>query len=861
MVCWQRELVTLPGKQNKNITRLMRRSALRYAFGHPWQLGLSFIGIMLGVMMLVAVDLANNSARRAFSLSVESVTGTITHQIVGGSKGVPDEVYTQLRTELGIRTSAPNLSGQVRIEGQSFTLLGLDAISEASLQRRRPGMDVQGNALGGDFFSAFSRNNGVLISQGTADNLKISSGDAVSLNVGGEITNAYITAIFQSSNAVASEGLIFADIAVAQNLLKHFGFIDSIDLILSSAEITQVNDWLPAGLTLIDAKTRNDSLQQMSEAFHVNLMAMSMLSLLVAGLLIYNTVTLSVIQRQQTLGIFRSLGVSRQQIFHLILGEAALLGLVASLLGLVLGFLLGQALVTLVSRTINDLYFTLNVTSFLLEPLSLLKGFVLGLAITLLSAALPAWHATHSPPVTLRQRAVQDKQWLGRLPALSVAGVGMILGGYLMLLPEYGSLVSGFVALTMIIFGFCFLVPGIMTLSLQLFLRTFSRFIGISGRMALRNIQSGISRTGLAVAALTVAISVTVGVGVMVGSFRDTVILWLDQSLGGDIQISSQVNQENDFPLELQEQLSSLEGVLSVNGVILKRVESEFGQVRITVSDTAAQQSYYLKSGSEQGLADFNRGQGILISEPLAYRHELKVNDKVSLYTDKGAQSFLINGIFYDYTSSLGMIGLHQSLYNQWWNDTGFSRLTITARDSGTITTDLLPAVRAVLADTVDDKQGQVLFAISNGDIRQLTLNIFDRTFAITKVLRLLAILVAFVGVLSALMALQLERLREYALLRATGMTPNQIRGQVLSQTALMGLFAGLLSLPLGLIMSDVLIDVINKRSFGWSMQHVLPHSVLYEALALAVVAAILAGLYPAWRASGITPAAALREE
>ena len=142
-----------------------------------------------------------------------------------------------------------------------------------------------------------------------------------------------------------------------------------------------------------------------------------------------------------------------------------------------------------------------------------------------------------------------------------------------------------------------------------------------------------------------------------------------------------------------------------------------------------------------------------------------------------------------------------------------------------------------------------------------MAMAVFDRTFVITDVLRFLAIVVAFAGVLSALIALQLEQVREFGVLRAIGMTPGQIRGMIVGQTGLMGLFAGILAVPLGLIMAEVLIEVINRRAFGWSMQQQLPPNVLIQALMLALSAAFIAGAYPAYRASSILPAEALRAE
>ena len=155
----------------------------------------------------------------------------------------------------------------------------------------------------------------------------------------------------------------------------------------------------------------------------------------------------------------------------------------------------------------------------------------------------------------------------------------------------------------------------------------------------------------------------------------------------------------------------------------------------------------------------------------------------------------------------------------------------------------------------------QALNVRPTGALRRASLEVFDRTFTVTQVLRLLAVGVAFIGVLSALMALQLERARELAVLRATGLTPGQVWGVVTLQTLLLGLFAGLLALPLGVALAGILVHAINRRSFGWTLQLAVAPGQLWQALALALVAAALAGLYPAWRMSRASAAHALREE
>ncbi len=841
--------MTSPGKQ-----RFLFLSAWRYARQHPWQTWLSFLGIALGVMMVVAVDLANSSARRAFALSIDAVNGNITHQIVGGSNGVPDTVFTALRTELGIRRSAPSLDATVRIAGQEFTLLGLDLVSEASLQRRRPGFSMEAREMTALGFASLASGNAVLMSANAAAALNLEEGSHFMLQTGASESEAVLAATFAGEETAATDGLVFADIATAQDLLQMSGTVDSIDLVLTSTAADRVRDWLPAGLTLIETSARNQSLEQMTSAFHVNLLAMSLLALLVAGLLIYNTVSLSVLQRQETLGVLRSLGVTRAELVRLVLGEAAVLGIAASLAGVVAGLLLGQVLVQLVTRTIDDLYFDLTVTRFLLEPLSLVKGVALSVGLTLLAAALPAYEAGLSQPVTLRQRAVRDRDWQRRLPLLALAGLALLGLGYALLVPAQGSLVGGFVALNLIIFGFCLMIPLGMYWLLQGVLALGGKRLKQTQRLSLRNIQTGIGRTGLAVAALAVSVSVTVGVGIMVGSFRDTVILWLDQTLSGDLQIT-RLDEGGGIAPELRNFVTARPEVANVITGYMLRAESSQGPVRVTAVGDDAAENLFIKEVSDENRALVTAGLGLLVSEPFAYTQNLGIGTMLTLTTGQGELSLPVLGVFYDYSTGAGMVALAEKTLLREWPTLQPGRLTLQLRD-GTDTAALTTALRRETA-----QQAGSYGIAANADIRRITLTIFDRTFAITHVLRLLALVVAFVGVLSALIALQLERMREYAMLRATGMTVREVAAMIAAQTLAMGLMAGFFALPLGLMMSDILIDVINRRSFGWSMLHTLPPNVLFEALLLALGAAFIAGLYPMRRVARVRPAEALRGE
>jgi putative ABC transport system permease protein len=251
----------------------------------------------------------------------------------------------------------------------------------------------------------------------------------------------------------------------------------------------------------------------------------------------------------------------------------------------------------------------------------------------------------------------------------------------------------------------------------------------------------------------------------------------------------------------------------------------------------------------------------VFVSEPFAWRSGLGVGDEVPLPTDRGTLPFRIAGVFQDYGSEQGVIMMSRTTWSSVMDDPGVTSLGVFLAP-GVSAEDGVTALRRAAAGAPDaTAAGAAVVIRSNAELRRTSLEVFDRTFAITAVLRALAFVVAFIGVLAALMALQLERAREFGVLRANGLTPRQLWALVTTQTGVLGLVAGLLAVPLGLVLAVVMIEVVNKRSFGWTLGIEVGGDILAQAVLLALLGALLAGLYPAWRMSKTSPALALREE
>ncbi|MEM9209645.1 MAG: ABC transporter permease [Pseudomonadota bacterium] len=416
------------------------------------------------------------------------------------------------------------------------------------------------------------------------------------------------------------------------------------------------------------------------------------------------------------------------------------------------------------------------------------------------------------------------------------------------------SLVAGLTALFLLIFGFALCIPVAVRFISGPMARLTGRLGGTPGRMAVDGIRAALSRTGVAIVALAVAVSATIGVSVMVDSFRLAVSDWLGNTLRSDLYVGV---ESGSLDPGLVEAIAGIDGVLEFSTSRRAWIETEGVRTRI-IALSMATGSY---AGTQLTDAEpevvwpaFDAGEGVVVSEPYAYRNRVGRGGSVRLRTDEGIRTLPILGVYRSYDANQGAVIIGRSAYDRFYADDKIDSMGLYLRD-GVDPESVMSAIRAA----ADGRQA--IRMSSNQALRELSLRIFDRTFVITDVLYWLAVGVAIIGILGAMLALQLEKARELAVLRALGMTPAQLGGMVTLQTSVIGFLSGLAAIPLGLVMAWVLIEVINRRAFGWSMAlHVEP-GILLNGILLATGSALLAGAYPAWKAAVSSPAAAMREE
>ncbi|HLO33365.1 MAG TPA: ABC transporter permease [Anaerolineales bacterium] len=851
--------------------------SLRTLLRHPIQFAIMILGIALGVAVMVSIDLANASAARAFDLSTSAVTGRATHAIVGSGQGVDESLYVRLRTDpqwRGKLESAPLVIAYLvspQLGEVPFTLLGIDPFAETPF---RAYLGTQGQTHLETIAPLLTTPGAILLSAPTArryglrpcaPNVLVDA-CRLTLSINGRTSYVHLTGLLDPSDDFsrrALDTLMLTDISTAQSLTGMGGKLTQIDLILpEDFDSSALSSALPVGTRLVNSVTRNSQVAEMTAAFRVNLTALSLLALLVGIFLIYNAMTFSVVQRRALFGTLRCIGYTREQVFGMVLGEAALIGTLGAGLGLGLGILLGQGAVRMVTQTINDLFFVISVRGIQIPASSLLKGGIAGFLASVFAAALPAWEAASVPPRLALSRAGLESKVGSVVGLVGSLGVFVAIAGAGILAIPTRNLTISFIGTFAVTIGLAMLTPLVTVTLMRLLNEPLGKRFGLLGRLAPRNVIRSQSRTAIAVAALMIAVAVTIGVQVMIASFRTTVTIWLEETLRGDLYVSTQGLSSTRLDTPLDPQAIALAQaqplVQSSLAVRVVTVESDRGPLELAAisPERPMNARLFLKvRGSPQQAWQMMKDGAILLSEPLANRLGIAApSGTLALLTPQGWHSFPIAGIYADYASTQGTVRMSLDIYRRLWNDdrvNGLALFLSPGADAVAVTTDLRARLTGFPNVQVNPSAA----------LRQDALEVFDRTFAITTAMQLVTTVVAFIGVLSSLLALQLEKAHEMGILRALGLTVTELRRLTLWETALLGASAGLLALPSGYILAWILIFVINQRSFGWTLQMQVDLGPFLQAFFLAVGAALLAALYPAWRLSRMQAAEALRGE
>ncbi|MDP1947376.1 MAG: FtsX-like permease family protein [Nitrospirota bacterium] len=853
----------------------------------PFRTLLSIAGVALGVLASVAIGTANVQVLRSFEQAVTTVAGPSTLEIVGSDLGLDESVISAVRMAEGVASAAPVIDEAVVVaqgtqRGQVLKVLGLDLLAEVGTRGFQLSQADTEVAL-----DRLLAPDALYLGRQVAADWNLRVGSTLEVTAGGRLVRLRVVGLIHDEAGRSSlwDRLAIMDIAAAQQLFQAIGRLDRIELVTQSGRslddvIASVRTVLPPHMVVQRPAQRTKQLENMVRAFQLNLTVLSWVGLLVGMFLIYNTMAFAVAQRRREIGIYRALGMTERRVAGLFLVEAGLLGLLGGLVGGLGGVWLARGLVSLVSRTISDLYAPVASDGSILSMdiltfVAVAKGVLLGTVVSMIGALGPSVEAGRT--VTVRALAPGDYESAHQLRAGLFGWISLVLlvlGGLCSLMGPVGGVpLFGYVS-TICLLGAlsCFAPLCIKALGMRRS-RQESKTMALGG--SLRHIAADQAarhpgRNAVTVSALMVGLSIMIGVAVMVRSFRDTVEVWVNETVMADLIVAPQSwphgkqsgQASRALPGAWRTTLSAIDGIAAVDTYRDVHVEVEGRPVSLVSRDLRlhAQRSRYLMIQGDSTVALQRAAEtgGVLLSEVLANRLGLREGNRISVTTQAGPVNVPVEGIFYDYATDGGKMVMDREWYQQRWDDgrvTVFPIYLAAGVDGERVRQSILTEISGMEGVTVPPS------VIRNHELRKEILDIFDRTFVLTYVLEAIAVLVAVLGIINTLVTAVLERRREFATLRAIGASPRQVERLVLWEAAYLGLIGAALGVVGGLLLALLLIHVINKQSFGWTIQMTAPGGLILQAVALALTAALVAGYWPARWAARQPVVEGLREE
>jgi putative ABC transport system permease protein len=860
-----------------------------HAIQRPYRAMLSIAGVALGVLASVGIGTANIQVLRSFEQGVTTVAGPATLEISGHDLGVDESAITAVRAVGGVASAAPVIEESVVVaqgepRGQALQILGLDLLAEVGTR----GFEIPQADTEVALESLLAPDALYLGRQVAADwNLRV--GSIVEVMAGGRLVRLRVAGLIhnQAARSPLWDRLAIMDIAAAQLLFQSIGRLDRIELVTTPDRplddiVASLRAVLPPHLVVQRPAQRTKQVESMVWAFQLNLSVMSWVGLLVGMFLIYNTISFAVAQRRREIGIYRALGMTEWRVASLFLVEAGLLGLLGGLVGGLGGVWLAKILVLLLSRTVSDLYapvasggLILSMDMDMLTFAAVAKGVLIGTVVSMVGALAPSVEASRT--VTVRALAPGDYESTHQLRAGLCGWISLVLlvlAGLCSLMGPVGDLpLFGYLATICLLGALSCLAPlCIQALGMRR-PRQESKTMMLGGSLRLIAADQAArhpGRNAVTVSALMVGLSIMIGVAVMVRSFRDTVEVWVDETVMADLIVAPQSwlqgkqagQASRALPGSWRSTLSAIDGIAAVDTIREVYVDVSDQPVALVSRDLRlhAQRSRYLMIHGDSSAALQRAAEtgGVLLSEVLANRLRLREGSKVSVMTPAGPAAVSVEGVFYDYATDGGKMVMDRTWYQRQWHDdrvTVFSIYLTAGADAEHVRQSIVTHAAGLDGVTVPP------LVIRNHELRQEILEIFDRSFVLTYVLEAIAVLVAILGIVNTLVTAVLERRREFATLRAIGAGTKQVERLVLWEAAYLGLIGAVLGVVGGLLLALVLIHVINKQSFGWTIQMTVPGGVILKAVGLALIAALVAGYWPARWAARQPVVEGLREE
>ena len=786
---------------------------------------LSVVAIALGVALGYAVQLINAAAVNELAQGVKTLSGDADFEVRGARGGFPEALYPEIARLPDVAVASPVVEVDAKLTGRDAPLriVGVDVFRAGYLQ---PGM-IPGTVDRLDTL----RSDALFLSPAALRSLNLAVGDTlrvqvalrdVTLRVAGELA------------AAGNQRFGLMDIAAAQAAFDRLGLLARIDVrlrpgVAQDAFEEGLRPMLPAGVKLVRPETAVAAGASLSRSYRVNLNVLALVALFTGALLVFSTQTHAVVRRRQEFALLRVLGITRGSLMLAIVAEGALVGIAGSALGLIAGFALAQLAVHSYGADLGSGFFRGVTPSLALEPAALGTFFALGALASVAGSFVPAYEAARASPAQAL-KAGDEEAMYAKLRSVTPALAVMAIGAGATVLPAVGGLpLFGYASIALLLVGTLMLMPRLSVLALSLLPLPKAA----APRLAIAQLRGAPGQASVSLSAIVASVSLTVSMVIMVASFRDSLDAWLERILPADLYVRAASSGDTAYlGPEAQATIAALPGVRHVDFLREQQVMLDASRPRVvlqarTIDPASAGRNLPIVGApivvaaaspppawvSEAAVDIYDFTSGRIIEVPLAGK----------------IQRFTVAGVWRDYGRQQGVIAIERSRYIALTGDRTATNAALWLSGDADGAT-----VEATLRRSIPG--GERLEIARPGEIRDVSLRVFDRTFAVTYALELVAVVIGLVGLSSSFGALVVARRREFGVLRHLGMTRAQVGAMLATEGLVVSAIGLAVGLTLGFAISLILINVVNRQSFHWGMELSLPW------LALAVFALLLVG-------------------
>jgi len=810
------------------------------------RLAITVLAIAVGVALITAIDLVNHSALAAFGAAARTLTGQADITVSGGGAGFDESLYPTLATRSEVAAASPVLELEVGLAGgNTLTVRGVDAF-------RLAGIDPPLYAALAPSLPALLQRDGIVLSPGAAAALGATAGSAIPVRVGSGTRTLVVLAVLPADGSDARFGLM--DIASAQAALGRLGRLSRIDLRikpgLDPARVARdIATVLPAGVgvTLAEQALEQESL--LTRAYRLNLNMLALVALLTGAFLVYATQSLSVQRRVTTLALLRALGLTRGELARALVLEGGILGLIGGLLGAGAGIVVAAFVARAFGGDLGGGYFETQPVRLSISPWSIAAFVVLGGVVAAAGAWVPARAASRIPPAQALKSGDAPESGAARVPLVMIAAL-LGVGTAAAWLPAVAGVpVAGYVSIACLLFGALLCVPWLAQWLLIHIRRPSNPVLAV----AQLQLRSTAARSAVNLAALIVSFSLMVAMAIMVHSFRDSFIAWLDRVLPADVNLRIPIDDETAyFDRAAQAAIAATPGV---SRVLFRRnqelsLDPRHPPVLLIAREIDAEHPERVLPLIAQ--VSVSGALPVYGSEAMADLYGWQLGQRIVLPIAGQGIPAVVAGIWRDYASSFGAIAMDLTSYRRLSHDESATAAALWLAP-GADASDVMARLKRFA--------GGARELVATPDLKRRSLALFDRAFALTYALEAIAIGIGLLGVSFTFGAAALARRAEFGMLRHVGFRRRDVQAALGYEGALLGTFGAAYGLLVGIVLSLVLVYVIDRQSFHWSFSWTLPIPQLAAVTAIIVVTAAATAVLSARAATGGSAVTAVRED